>query len=51
MVLRDLEGRHLMSRALLKADDPLAVARALLREANAQESFNRRLDYPNLGIV
>jgi hypothetical protein len=51
VVLRDLEGRHLTSRALLKGDDPLAVARALLRESEEPESFNHPIRYPKLGLA
>ena len=51
VVLTDLEGRHLSGRALLKGQHPLAVARALLREAEEPESFHRPISYPKLGLV
>jgi hypothetical protein len=49
--LRDRDDKHLTSRALLKGDDPLAVARALLREAEEPKDFARPISYPKLGIV
>jgi hypothetical protein len=43
-------GKFIGSHALLKGEDPKAVAKRLLREkAPAGESFNRRLDYPMRG--
>ena len=51
VVLRDSDDKHLTSRALLKGQDPLAVARALLREVEKPESFNRPIHYPKLGLA
>jgi hypothetical protein len=51
VVLTDLEGRHLTSRALLKGQDPAAVARALLREAEEPKSFNHPIRYPRLRLA
>jgi hypothetical protein len=51
VVLRDSDDKHLTSRALLKGQDPLAVARALLREAEEPESFHRPISYPKLGLA
>ena len=51
MVLTDLDGRHISGRALLPVENPLAVARALLREAEEPESFNRPIFYPKLGLA
>jgi hypothetical protein len=51
VVLTDLEGRHLTSRALLKGQDPLAVARALLHEAEEPKDFHRPISYPKLGLA
>jgi hypothetical protein len=51
VVLTDLDGRHISGRALLPGQDPLAVARALLREAEEPESFNRPISYPKLGLA
>jgi hypothetical protein len=51
VVLTDLEGRHLTSRALLKTDDPAAVARSLLRERERPNDFNRPLHYPKMGLA
>ena len=51
MVLTNLEGRHITGRALLKDEDPAAVARALLREVEGPKDFNRPLRYPKLGLA
>jgi hypothetical protein len=51
VVLTDLDGRHISGRALLPGQDPLAVARALLREAEEPESFNHPIRYPKLGLA
>jgi hypothetical protein len=51
VVLRDRDDKHMTSRALLKNQDPAAVARALLREAKKPESFNRPIRYPKLGLA
>jgi hypothetical protein len=51
VVLRDRDDKHLTSRALLKGQDPLAVARTLLREAEEPESFNHPIRYPKLGLA
>ena len=51
VVLTDLEGRHITGRALLKDEDPLTVARALLREAEEPKSFNHPISYPKLGLA
>jgi hypothetical protein len=51
VVLRDRDDKHMTSRALLKGQDPAAVARALLREAEEPESFHRPISYPKLGTV
>jgi hypothetical protein len=51
VVLRDRDDKHLTSRALLKGGDPAAVARALLREVEKPESFNRPIRYPKLGLA
>ena len=51
VVLRDRDDKHMTSRALLKGDDPLAVARALLREAEAPKDFARPIRYPKLGLA
>ena len=37
-MLRDHDDKHMTSRALLKGQDPTAVARALLREAEEPKS-------------
>jgi hypothetical protein len=51
VVLRDRDEKHMTSRALLKGGDPAAVARALLREVEKPESFNRPIRYPKLGLA
>jgi hypothetical protein len=51
VVLRDNDDKHITSRALLKGSDPAAVARALLREVEKPESFNRPIRYPKLGLA
>jgi hypothetical protein len=51
VVLTNLEGRHITGRALLKDEDPLTVARALLREAEEPKDFNRPIHYPKLGLA
>jgi pyruvate/2-oxoglutarate dehydrogenase complex dihydrolipoamide acyltransferase (E2) component len=51
VVLRDRDDKHMTSRALLKGQDPTAVARALLREAEEPKSFNHPIRYPKLGLA
>jgi hypothetical protein len=51
VVLTDLDGRHIGGRALLKGEDPLPVARALLREVEERKDFNRPIRYPKLGLA
>jgi hypothetical protein len=51
VVLTDLEGRHIGGRALLKDEDPAAVARALLRETEEPKDFARPIRYPKLGLA
>jgi hypothetical protein len=51
LVLRDADDKHITSRALLKDENPLAVARALLREAEEPKDFHRPISYPKLGLA
>jgi hypothetical protein len=51
VVLRDADDKHITSRALLKGQDPVVVARALLREAEAPKNFRRPISYPKLGLA
>jgi hypothetical protein len=51
VVLTTLEGKHITSRALLKNEDPLTVARALLREREASSDFQAPIHYPKLGLA
>ena len=50
-MLRDRDDKHLTSRALLRGQGPLAVARALLREAEEPKDFARPIRYPKLGLA
>ena len=49
VVLRDRDDKHITSRALLKDQDPAAVARALLREAEEPKDFNRPISTRSWG--
>ena len=51
VVLRDRDDKHLTSRALLKDENPAAVARALLREAEEPKDFQRPIRYPKMGLA
>jgi hypothetical protein len=51
VVVTTLEGRHITGRALLKDEDPAAVARALLRESEAPKDFQGPIHYPKLGLA
>jgi hypothetical protein len=52
VTITDREGKYITSRAMIAGEDPAALARLLLREKGPEsESFNRRLDYPKLGIA
>ncbi len=51
VALTNREGRHIGGRALLKDEDPAAVARALLREAEEPKDFQRPIHYPKLGLA
>ena len=51
LMLRDADDRHITSRALLKDEDPAAVARSLLREAEEPKDFARPIRYPKLGLA
>ena len=51
VVLTDLDGRHITGRALLPGQDPLTVARALLRGAEEPKDFHRPISYPKLGLA
>ena len=50
VVLRDRDDKHLTSRALLN-ENPAAVARALLREAEEPKDFQGPIRYPKLGLA
>jgi hypothetical protein len=51
VILRNADDRHITSRALLKDEDPAAVARSLLREAEEPKDFARPIRYPKLGLA
>jgi hypothetical protein len=50
IVLTDSKHKYITSRAL-GDQNPADLAKQLLREARAPEDFNRRLDYPKLGVA
>jgi hypothetical protein len=47
--VEDLAGDFVGGRTLQAGEDAAMVARQILREKHPR--FNRRLEYPNLGIV
>jgi hypothetical protein len=51
LILRDADDKHITSRALFPGQDPAAVARTLLREAEEPKSFNHPIRYPKLGLA
>jgi hypothetical protein len=51
VILRDADDKHITSRALFPGQDPAAVARTLLREAEEPKSFNHPIRYPKLGLA
>ena len=51
LVLRDADDKHITSRVLLTDEDPAAVARSLLREAEEPKDFARPIRYPKLGLA
>jgi hypothetical protein len=51
VILRDPNDKHLTSRALLPNEDPAAVARSLLREAEEPKDFQGPIHYPKLGLA
>jgi hypothetical protein len=45
-------GKYVGSRAMLEGEDARVVAKQLLREKTPEAGdFNRRLDYPNVGLA
>jgi hypothetical protein len=51
LTLTGADGKHITSRAITAGEDPKALARMLLREKRTPEEFQRRLDYPKLGLA
>jgi hypothetical protein len=51
VVLTNLEGKYITGRALLKGEEPAAVARSLLREAVEPKDFQRQINYPKMGLA
>ena len=51
VTLTDRDGKHINSRAMLKGEDPAALARVLLHEARAGTDFNRAISYPKSGVA
>jgi hypothetical protein len=50
VVLTDLEGKHITSRALLKGENPATLAKILLRERTPND-FQQPIRYRTRGIV
>ena len=51
VTLTDRDGKHINSRAMLKGEDPAALARVLLHEARAGTDFNRAISYQKSGVA
>jgi hypothetical protein len=53
LTVTDTNGKYVGSRAMIAGEDARVVAKQLLREKKVPEGedFNRRLDYPKLGIA
>ena len=53
LTVTDANGKYVGSRAMIAGEDARVVAKQLLREKKVPEGedFNRRLDYPKLGIA
>ena len=53
VTVTDTNGKYVGSRAMIAGEDARVVAKQLLREKKVPEGedFNRRLDYPKLGIA
>jgi hypothetical protein len=47
----DASGKRISIQTVKPGQDPAAVARRLLREANKPADFYRQLAYPELGIA
>jgi hypothetical protein len=51
VTLTDRDGKHVNSRAMLKGEDPAALARVLLHEARAGTDFNWAISYQKSGVA
>jgi hypothetical protein len=51
VVVTDLEGRPIGSEKLKPGDDPVVVARRILRQGRSRKDFYREIRYPARGIV
>jgi hypothetical protein len=50
--IEDMTGRHMGKHAIAPGDDPLALARRVLREKHGKHlAFHDRIHYPARGIV
>jgi hypothetical protein len=49
--VEDMEGRFVGTQALSSADDPLSIARRLLRERHGKSAFWGAVSYPSLKLV
>jgi hypothetical protein len=51
VVVTDLQGRPIGSEKLKPGDDPVVVAKRILRRGRARPDFYREIRYPPAGIV
>jgi hypothetical protein len=51
VVVTDLEGRPIGSEKLKPGDDPVVIAKRILRRGRAQRDFFRPISYPPLSLV
>jgi hypothetical protein len=51
LTVTNANGKYVGSRAMLEGEDVRVVARELLREKRTPEDFQRRIDYPTLGLA
>jgi hypothetical protein len=51
LTVTNASGKYVGSRPVLEGEDARVVARELLREKRTPEDFQRRIDYPTLGLA
>jgi hypothetical protein len=52
VMVTNANGKYVGSRAMLEGEDARSVAKQLLRQKSPEaEGFNRRLDYPSVGLA